>query len=254
MSATSIALRELPADLDRDRLPNHVAVIMDGNGRWAQKRKLPRIMGHQRGADTLHELVLCCKDWGIQSLTVYAFSTENWRRPDKEVNFLMLLIEQMLRREMRFMEEEKVRLRVIGNLEALPESLQHEVDQAMDRTAHHDALTLNLAANYGGRQEIVHACRQLATQVQTGKIAPEEIDEQRLAQVLYTSGMTDPDLLIRTSGEMRVSNFLLWQLAYAEFYVTDTLWPDFDRQEFHKALSAYQQRDRRYGKVTGSAI
>ena len=254
MSATSTALRQLPADLNRDALPKHVAVIMDGNGRWAQKRKLPRIMGHHRGADTLHDLVLCCKDWGIESLTVYAFSTENWRRPEKEVNFLMLLIEQMLRREMRFMEEEEVRLRVVGNVAALPKALRKEVEESMERTAHFKSLNFNVATNYGGRQEIVQACQAIATQVQAGQLAPGEITEQHFEQVLYTAGATDPDLLIRTSGEMRVSNFLLWQLAYSEFYVTDTLWPDFDREEFHKALVAYQDRDRRYGKVTGSVI
>ncbi|MGD1849278.1 MAG: polyprenyl diphosphate synthase, partial [Cyanophyceae cyanobacterium] len=187
MSATSTALRQLPADLNRDALPKHVAVIMDGNGRWAQKRKLPRMMGHHRGADTLHDLVLCCKDWGIKSLTVYAFSTENWRRPEKEVNFLMLLIEQMLRREMRFMEEEKVRLRVVGNVEVLPKALRKEVEESMERTAHFNSLNFNVATNYGGRQEILQACQAIATQVRAGHLAPEEITAQHFEEMLNTA-------------------------------------------------------------------
>ena len=254
MSATSTPLLELPSDLDRDRLPQHVAVIMDGNGRWAQKRHLPRIMGHHRGADALHELAMCFTDWGIESLTVYAFSTENWRRPEREVNFLMLLIEHILRREVRFMQEREVRFRVLGDMTLLPDSLRRQAEKVMAQTAHYRQHNMNMAVNYGGRQEIARACQTLAERVKSGELRPEEINEQSLEQYLYTAEQRDPDLLIRTSGEMRVSNFLLWQLAYSEFYVTDTLWPDFSRQDFYEALMEYQQRDRRYGKVSAPAV
>jgi undecaprenyl diphosphate synthase len=243
------ALQELPTDLDRDRLPQHVAVIMDGNGRWAKNRGLPRIMGHQRGVDTLKELLRCCRDWGIPALTAYAFSTENWGRPLEEVEFLMMLFERVLRKELKEMMEENVRIRFVGNLEALPPSLQTEIDRSMEETKNNLGIQFVVATNYGGRQEIVQACRAIATKVQQGTIDPAEIDESLIERHLYTCGLPYPDLLIRTSGEMRISNFLLWQMAYAEIYVTQTLWPDFDRAQFHKALSAYQQRDRRFGKV-----
>lgn len=243
------ALQELPIDLDRTRLPQHVAVIMDGNGRWAKSRGLPRIMGHQRGVDTLKELLRCCRDWGIPALTAYAFSTENWGRPLEEVEFLMMLFERVLRKELKEMMEENVRIRFVGNLEALPPSLQTEIARSMEETKNNLGIQFVVATNYGGRQEIVQACRAIATKVQQGAIDPAQIDESLIERHLYTCGLPYPDLLIRTSGEMRISNFLLWQMAYAEIYVTQTLWPDFDRAQFHKALSAYQQRDRRYGKV-----
>jgi undecaprenyl diphosphate synthase len=249
MTVKPIALQVLPADLDRTRLPQHVAVIMDGNGRWAKHRGLPRIMGHQRGVDTLKSLLRCCRDWGIPALTAYAFSTENWGRPLEEVEFLMTLFERVLRRELQEMMEENVRIRFVGNLESLPPSLQAEIDRSMEETKNNLGIQFTVATNYGGRQEIVQACRAIALKAQQGIINPEEIDEAFLERHLYTAGLVNPDLLIRTSGEMRISNFLLWQMAYAEIYVTQTLWPDFDRAQFHQALSAYQQRDRRFGKV-----
>lgn len=249
MTAKPTVLRELPADLQRDRLPRHVAVIMDGNGRWAQRRGLPRIMGHRRGVDTLKDLLRCCQDWGVEALTAYAFSTENWGRPLEEVDFLMTLFERVLRQELREMMSEGVRIRFAGNLSALPSSLQAEIQRSMDQTASNQGIRFTVATNYGGRQEIVQACRAIATQVQQGLIQPDDIDEALFERHLYTSGICDPDLLIRTSGEMRISNFLLWQMAYAEIYVTDTFWPDFDRAEFHHALADYQKRDRRFGKV-----
>ncbi len=242
-------LKDLPADLDHNRLPQHVAVIMDGNGRWAKRRGLPRIMGHQRGVDTLKDLLRCCKDWGIPALTAYAFSTENWGRPIEEVEFLMTLFERVLRRELREMMAENVRIRFVGNLESLPVSLQEEISRSMTETQDNTGIQFTVATNYGGRQEIVHACQAIALQVQKGEINPESIDEALFERHLYTAGLSYPDLLIRTSGELRISNFLLWQLAYAEIYVTQTLWPDFDRPQFYLALSAYQQRERRFGKV-----
>jgi undecaprenyl diphosphate synthase len=249
MTAKPTILQHLPADLERERLPRHVAVIMDGNGRWAKRQGLPRIMGHRRGVDTLKDMLRCCKDWGVKALTAYAFSTENWGRPLEEVDFLMTLFERVLRQELREMMAEDVQIHFVGNLHALPRSLQTEIERSMAETQHNQGIQFTVATNYGGRQEIIQACRAIATQVQQGLIQPDQIDEALFEKHLYTAGICDPDLLIRTSGEMRISNFLLWQMAYAEIYITDTLWPDFDRSEFHRALCSYQQRDRRFGKV-----
>lgn len=249
MTSSPLALKVLPADLELDRLPAHVAAIMDGNGRWAKRRGLPRLLGHQRGVDALKDLLRCCRDWGVSALTAYAFSTENWGRPLEEVEFLMTLFERVLRRELKEMMEENVRIRFIGNLDALPPSLQEEIARSMAETKENTGIQFTVATNYGGRQEIIQACRALAAKVKQGVISLEDIDEALFEQHLYTAGLSCPDLLIRTSGEMRLSNFLLWQMAYAEIYVTETLWPDFDRREFHKALKDYQERDRRFGKV-----
>ena len=249
MTAKQLLLQELPPDLDKSRLPQHVAVIMDGNGRWAKGKGLPRIMGHQRGVDTLKDLLRCCKDWGVPALTAYAFSTENWGRPPSEVEFLMTLFERVLRREMAEMMAENVRIRFVGNLQGLPNSLQKEIARSMNDTKDNFGIQFTVATNYGGRQEIVQACRRIASQVEQGLLDAQDIDEQVFERHLYTKEIVHPDLLIRTSGEMRISNFLLWQMAYAEIYVTQTLWPDFNRQEFHRALSNYQQRDRRFGKI-----
>ena len=249
MTAKPTVLQELPSDLKRDRLPKHVAVIMDGNGRWAKRQGLPRIMGHRRGVDALKSLLRCCRDWGVQALTAYAFSTENWGRPLEEVEFLMTLFERVLRQELREMMQENVCIKFVGNLGALPRSLQAEIERSMIETQNNQGICFTVATNYGGRQEILRACRAIATQVQQGIVQPEDIDESLFERHLYTAGIRDPDLLIRTSGEMRLSNFLLWQMAYSEIYVTDTLWPDFDRPQFHQALANYQQRERRFGKV-----
>lgn len=243
---------DLPEDLDTTRMPTHVAVIMDGNGRWAKRRGLPRIMGHRKGVDTLKKLLRCCRDWGIGALTAYAFSTENWGRPTREVDFLMTLFERVLRQELKEMMEEDVRIEFVGNLAALPETLQQEIDRAVSMTAGNQGIRFSVATNYGGRQEILQACRAISAQVKAGTLQPEDIDESLFSRHLYTSNISDPDLLIRTSGEMRISNFLLWQLAYSEFYITDTLWPDFDTAEFHEAMKAFQKRDRRFGKVNES--
>ncbi|WP_416207932.1 isoprenyl transferase [Coleofasciculus sp. LEGE 07092] len=249
MQPSVLNLKELPSDLDRNRLPRHVAVIMDGNGRWAKHRGLPRIMGHRQGVDALKKLLRCCKDWGIEALTAYAFSTENWGRPLEEVDFLMTLFERVLMRELQEMIEENVRIQFVGNLAALPRSLQDQIERSMTATQGNSGIQFTVATNYGGREEILQACRAIATQVQQGKIQPDEIDEALFSRYLYTANVCDPDLLIRTSGEMRLSNFLLWQMAYGELYITEALWPDFDRTQFHQALSAYQQRHRRFGKV-----
>jgi len=249
MSLEPVTLQQLPTDLNINCLPQHVAVIMDGNGRWAKNQGKPRIIGHQKGVDTLKDLLRCCKDWGIPALTAYAFSTENWGRPHAEVQFLMTLFERVLRRELAEMKEENVRIRFVGNLEDLPESLRQEISRSMEDTKDNQGTQFTVATNYGGRQEIIQACQAIASKVEQGYLKIPQINEQLFEQHLYTKEIPHPDLLIRTSGEMRISNFLLWQMAYAEIYVTPTLWPDFDRVEFHKALNTYQKRDRRFGKV-----
>ncbi|MEM8677267.1 MAG: polyprenyl diphosphate synthase [Cyanobacteria bacterium P01_G01_bin.67] len=249
MSVESITLQQLPTDLSTNCLPRHVAVIMDGNGRWAKNQGKPRIMGHQKGVDALKDLLRCCKDWGIPALTAYAFSTENWGRPQVEVQFLMTLFERVLRRELQEMKQENVKIRFVGNLEDLPDSLRQEIARSMEDTKDNRGIQFTIATNYGGRHEIIQACQAIASKVEQGYLNVEQISEEIFEQHLYTQGIPHPDLLIRTSGEMRLSNFLLWQMAYAEIYVTPTLWPDFDRVEFHKALFTYQQRDRRFGKV-----
>ena len=249
MSLEPVTLQQLPTDLNKDRLPQHVAVIMDGNGRWAKNQGRPRFLGHQRGVDALKDLLRCCKDWGIPALTAYAFSTENWSRPQAEVQFLMTLFERVLRRELKEMKEENVKIRFVGNLQDLPDSLRQEIARSMEDTKNNQGIQFTVATNYGGRHEILQACQAIASKVEQGYLDASQINEDVFEQHLYTKGIPHPDLLIRTSGEMRISNFLLWQMAYSEIYVTSTLWPDFDRQEFHQALVNYQSRDRRFGKV-----
>lgn len=246
---STITLIENPKLEIPNSIPQHIAIIMDGNGRWATKRGLPRIAGHRQGAKVLKEILRSCKNWGIKALTVYAFSTENWGRPTVEVEFLMVLFERLLRQEIEEIDKEGVCLRFIGDLKPLIPSLQKEIQQAMARTANNQTINFNVAINYGSRQEIINACRHLAEQVKQGIIQPEVINESLFEQSLYTSRIPDPDLLIRTSGEMRLSNFLLWQMAYTEIYVTDTFWPDFTQQQLESALIAYQKRDRRFGKL-----
>ncbi|NJL44621.1 MAG: isoprenyl transferase [Leptolyngbyaceae cyanobacterium SM2_3_12] len=240
---------DLKAQIDKTRLPRHIAVIMDGNGRWAKSKGQPRVFGHRNGVKAVRETAEGAAELGVEYLTLYAFSTENWGRPIEEVDFLMTLFERVLRQELLEMMAEDVRIRFVGNLAALPASLQDEIQQAMANTKDNCGIDFTVATNYGGRQEIVQACRTIAAQVKQGEIALEEITDDLFSRHLYTADIADPDLLIRTSGEMRISNFLLWQLAYAEIYVTETLWPDFDCHEFHQAIYAYQQRDRRFGKV-----
>ncbi len=230
-------------------LPRHLAIIMDGNGRWARKRGLPRSLGHRAGVEALRTAVKTCSNLGLEVLTVYAFSTENWKRPRDEVNILMDLLIEYLQRETEELHRNNVRIRAIGGLSELPQAAQAELARAGKLTASNTGLVLNLALNYGGRVEIINATREIARLVKKGKCQPEDINEEMFAGFLYTAGLPDPDFLIRTSGEMRVSNYLLWQLAYSEIYVTDTLWPDFNKIQLLKALLVYQQRDRRYGGI-----
>jgi undecaprenyl diphosphate synthase len=244
----------LPADLHPTALPNHVAVIMDGNGRWATQQGLPRVAGHRQGAKTVKDLLRCCKDWGIGALTVYAFSTENWRRPMTEVTFLLRLFDRLLRRELAEMQREGVRIQFLGDLASLPDRLQDLMQEAMAVTRSNHRVQFNVAVNYGGRQELVAATRHIAQQVACGALSLEQIDEETLSRALLTYPLPDPDLLIRTSGEQRLSNFLPWQLAYTELYFTDVLWPEFDRAAFHQALQWYQQRQRRFGGLVAPPV
>jgi|TARA_B110000003_G_scaffold113000_1_gene115592 undecaprenyl diphosphate synthase len=220
---------------------------MDGNGRWAKARGLPRVVGHQAGVEALKSTLRQCSDWGIGALTAYAFSTENWSRPGDEVNFLMTLFEGVLQKELRSLEEEQVRIRFLGDLDGLPEKLQQLIDDATERTAKNSGIHFNVCTNYGGRRELVRAAQRLAKQAASGTLDPETIDENSFARELFTVGDQDPDLLIRTSGEYRISNFLLWQLAYAEIHVTDVFWPDFNADVLKQALLDYQGRNRRFG-------
>jgi undecaprenyl diphosphate synthase len=242
-------LTKLPASLDPTKMPQHVAAIMDGNGRWAKQQGLPRIAGHQQGAKTVKSLLRCCKDWGIANFTVYAFSTENWSRPAAEVDFLMKLFEGLLDSELAKLHEEGVRVRFLGDRSQVPIGLQRMMDKSIATTEHNRAVTFNIAINYGGRNEILQACKSIATLIRAGELDPQSIDESVFTQYLDTTGLPDPDLLIRTSGEQRLSNFLLWQLAYTELYITNTHWPDFSNDEFTQAIADYQHRDRRFGKV-----
>ena len=246
-SSDDARIEVCPAEINPQRLPAHVAVIMDGNGRCAQSRGLPRVMGHRAGVEALKATLRRCSDWGVKALTAYAFSTENWSRPGDEVNFLMTLFERVLERELQALEKERVRIRFLGDLEPLPSRLQSLIDEATKRTALNDGIHFNVCTNYGGRHELVVAARRLAERAATGELDPSMIDEQTLAGELFTAGEMDPDLLIRTSGEHRISNFLLWQLAYAEIHVTDVLWPDFDREALVSAFLDYQSRTRRFG-------
>lgn len=228
-------------------VPRHVAVIMDGNGRWAKARLLPRIAGHKRGADAVRRIVEAAWDFGVEYLTLYAFSSENWKRPEEEVGGLMSLLRIYLRSELDELDRNGVRVRVIGDRRRLPPDICKMIAEAEARTISNSRLTLILAVSYGGQGEIVQAARRLAEEVAAGRLRPEDIDESRFASCLETAGIPDPDLVIRTSGEQRLSNFLLWQAAYAELVFTDTLWPDFGRDEFAAALQEYQARDRRFG-------
>lgn len=225
--------------------PNHVAIIMDGNGRWAKKRGLPRLAGHQAGTENLRRIIRACVELGVRYLTIYAFSTENWGRPREEVEGLLKILESVIDKELNELNQEGVQLRHIGRLEKLPDSLRHKVLEAIELTRKNNRLTVIVAFNYGGRDEIVHAVEQLLRE----GVKPEEISEEQISRRLFTADLPDPDLIIRTSGEMRLSNFLIWQAAYSEYYVTPILWPDFDKNELLHAIDAYNQRSRRFGKL-----
>jgi undecaprenyl diphosphate synthase len=248
----SVEESELLKKLDLARLPRHIAVIMDGNGRWAQRRHLPRIAGHRYGTKTARTTIETCARLHIEALTLYAFSVENWSRPKAETDFLMQLLREYLRKEMPLIQRNNIRMRFLGRTADLPAGVQKDIREATERTAANGGMCLCIALNYGGRAEIVDAMNALLTQ-RNGNGHGERITEEQLARHLYTEGLPDPDLLIRTSGEMRVSNFLLWQIAYAEMFVTETLWPDFNRARLLEALVEFQKRERRYGGIRESS-
>jgi len=239
----------LPKGLDRLRMPDHIAVIMDGNGRWAKLKGLPRTIGHTAGVEALKNTLHLCSNWGIGALTVYAFSTENWSRPSEEVNFLMTLFESVLKRELNNLKLEEVKINFLGDIDPLPIALKDLINESVESTSNNKGIHFNVCTNYGGRRELVLAAQKLAERSVKGEIDPSLIDENVFASELFTASESDPDLLIRTSGEKRISNFLLWQLAYAEIHVTDVLWPDFNANAFTKALLDYQSRRRRFGGV-----
>jgi undecaprenyl diphosphate synthase len=240
----------LARQVSSDHLPAHIAIIMDGNGRWAAQRHLPRVEGHRAGIDSVRDVVETSARLGIDVLTLYAFSVENWKRPRAEVNTLMMLLKRYIRLELATLLSNNIRFQVIGRPEELPADVQHELRIGERQTAGNSGMLFNIALNYGGRAEIVDAARRALA----SGIGPEDLDEKRFGDFLYTAGQPDPDLLIRTSGEMRVSNFLLWQIAYSEIWVTETLWPDFRRRHLLEAVVAYQKRDRRYGGIKPSPV
>jgi undecaprenyl diphosphate synthase len=236
--------------LEPGKIPQHVAVIMDGNGRWARQRNRPRVFGHRKGVEAIRSTLRAARKAGVRYLTLYAFSTENWNRPEREVNALMELLVSSLRKETAELLQEGVRIGVIGNVEQLPSVCRRELLEAMRLTEKNDTLRMNLALSYSGRWDVLQAVRSLAARAVQGELDPASIDEASFGQALSTSGIPDPELLIRTSGEYRISNFLLWQTAYSELYFTPTLWPDFGEEEFYTALLDYQNRERRFGKTS----
>lgn len=236
-------------ELMQHQIPEHIAVIMDGNGRWAKKRALPRVAGHHEGMKTVRKITKSASNLGVKVLTMYAFSTENWKRPKLEVDFLMKLPEEFLGTFLPELMEENVQVRLMGNKSDLPAHTLRAVENAMEKTKDNTGLILNFALNYGGRDEILRAVKNAATDIQDNKLTMEQLSEEVFSTYLFSNQLPDPDLLIRTSGEIRLSNFMLWQLAYAEFYFTDVLWPDFDENHLFEAISSYQQRGRRFGGI-----
>ncbi|MCB5225644.1 di-trans,poly-cis-decaprenylcistransferase [Alishewanella sp. 16-MA] len=241
------------SQLKQQALPQHVAIIMDGNGRWAERQSKPRVWGHKKGVEAVRRSVSFCRELGIPSLTLFAFSSENWRRPEEEVSTLMQLFMLVLQKEVKSLHKNNIRLKIIGDLSAFSDKLVQNIKKAEALTAANTAMTLNIAANYGGRWDIVAASRQLAEQVQQGKLTPAEITEQLMAREIQMADQPELDLLIRTGGDLRISNFLLWQAAYAELWFTETLWPDFDQQVFSEAIATFINRERRFG-CTGAQI
>ncbi len=237
--------------LDRNNLPQHVAIIMDGNGRWAAQRHLPRIAGHRRGIRSVREIITFAREIGIKALTLYAFSNENWNRPAKEITQLMILLEHYLNKELDTMMKNGIRLRAVGQIDRLQDSVSRLIHAVEEKTKENNKMTLVLALSYGGRTEIIDAVKKVYKDLQTEKLSLKDLDEPHFSNYLYTQDIPDPDLMIRTSGEIRVSNFLLWQVAYTELYFTKTLWPDFRKKDFLLALHDYQGRERRFGGVTG---
>ncbi len=240
---------DLSKRIDKQKVPEHIAIIMDGNGRWATKKGLPRTYGHRKGVDVLKEIIKVSKKLGCKTLTVYAFSTENWTRPKKEVDFLINLFSEVLRKEIEDIHEESTKIKFIGDLGPFPENLKKIISSSESLTRNNNEFLLNVCVNYGGRQEIVKVAKQLALKCSSGEINPNEVNEELFNSELLIQGIKDPELLIRTSGEKRISNFLLWQLAYSEIYISEVLWPDFNEFEFLKAIIDYQSRDRRFGGI-----
>ncbi|MCY6958264.1 isoprenyl transferase [Clostridium brassicae] len=236
-------------ELDLNSIPKHIAIIMDGNGRWAKEKKLPRTFGHKAGVETIRDIVKECSRIGVKYLTLYAFSTENWKRPSEEVNTLMNLLVEYLKKEVNELNKENVVVNNIGDTSKLPKICQLELNNAFELTKNNSGLVLNLALNYGGRNEIIYSIKEIAQKIKEGKLDVEDIEESTINQHLYTANMPDPDIIIRTAGEQRLSNFLLWQCAYSEFWYTDVKWPDFKKQDLQKAIYDYQNRDRRYGGI-----
>ncbi len=243
-------MTDAPLNIPLEKIPQHVAMIMDGNGRWALQRGLPRLAGHKAGTENLRRIIRSTVEFGVKYLTIYAFSTENWGRPPEEVKGLMYILEDVIDHELNELNKEGVQLRHIGRLERLSQPLQKKVLKAIDATKSNQRLILNIAFNYGGRDEIIQAIQRM---MKDG-IPPEKVTDELVNQYLYTVGVPDPDLIIRTSGELRVSNFLIWQAAYSEWYITPTYWPDFDREEYRRALESFAQRDRRYGRVDSTEL
>ena len=240
---------DLSKRIDKQKLPEHIAIIMDGNGRWATKQGMPRTYGHKRGVNVLKEILKVSKKLGCKILTVYAFSTENWTRPTKEVNFLINLFSEVLKNEIEEIHEESTKIKFIGDLNPFPKTLKKIISNSETLTKNNNDFLLNVCVNYGGRQEIVKVAKELALKSSSGEINPSEVNEELFNSELLTQGIKDPELLIRTSGEKRISNFLLWQLAYSEIYISDVLWPDFNEFEFLKAIIDYQSRNRRFGGI-----
>ena len=235
--------------IDKQKVPEHVAIIMDGNGRWATKKGWPRSYGHKKGVSVLKEILKTSKKLGCKVLTVYAFSTENWTRPTQEVNFLIKLFSEVLRKEIEEIHQESIKIKFIGDLTPFPDTLKEIINSSENITKKNNSFLLNICLNYGGRQEIVKVAREIAFKSSSGEITPSQVNEELFSSELLTQGIKDPELLIRTSGEKRISNFLLWQLAYSEIYISDVLWPDFNEFEFHKAIIDYQSRNRRFGGI-----
>jgi len=244
----------IPASLaavPRERWPRHIAVIMDGNGRWAQRQNLPRIEGHRRGVASVRRTTEECARLGIEQLTLYCLSSENWKRPQQEIDFLMHLLEQYMIEERTTIMDNNLRVRMIGRREGIPDQVLRELDKTVDMSAANAGMWLNLAVNYGGRAELVDAVRAIGSEIAEGRLAPLDIDESTIADHLYTAGLDDPDLLVRTAGELRISNFLLWQISYAEIWVTDRCWPEFDEATLHEAIRNYAERNRKFGGLSG---
>ncbi|MCG8451461.1 MAG: isoprenyl transferase [Pirellulales bacterium] len=235
------------ANIPRERWPRHIAIIMDGNGRWAQRQDLPRIEGHRRGAETVRKITEKCAEIGIEQLTLYCLSSENWKRPQQEIDFLMHLLERYMIEERDTILENNIRVRTLGRRTNIPDQVLKEIDQTISMSAANDGMWLHLAINYGGRAELVDTVQSIGRKIAAGSLAAENVDEQTIASHLYTAGWDDPDLLVRTAGEMRISNFLLWQISYAEIWVTEKCWPEFDQATLHEAIADFASRNRKFG-------